>query len=120
MSIPLDPARPPIDKKWLHWCEPCKAFVAHVNAHGVSENEALVRRAEQAEAELAKAHVCPACGETTIARDSARVAQLEADLARASAEGIKERMREALTPPPAGRDILFAKGQARKPPAEGE
>lgn len=33
-----------VDKKWLHWCEACKTWVAHVNAHGVSENEALLAR----------------------------------------------------------------------------
>ena len=32
------------EKKWVHWCEACKAWVAHVNAHGVSENEALLSR----------------------------------------------------------------------------
>lgn len=44
-----------IRRKWMHWCEPCKAYVAHVNGHGVSENEALVRRAEKAETALAQA-----------------------------------------------------------------
>ena len=62
-------------KKWMHWCEACKVWVAHVCAHGVSENEALLRRAEQAERALSIA-------DDTIAAFRADEITLRATLAR--------------------------------------
>lgn len=42
--------------------------------------EEIARALSERDEELAKAHVCPACGETTIAQDSAKTAALDAQL----------------------------------------
>ena len=43
-------------KKWMHWCEACKAFVAHVTGHGVDENAALLTRLREVEGERDREH----------------------------------------------------------------